>query len=162
MIPLMQALAVWGGIRAFGATGGGVFKAVGRPDIPTKLQAVKVLVIALSIYPAAEYFGVIGVAYAIIGSSFFVLPPRMYFLLSIIQENIWTIVNLIIPPFVMSTIMCAVVISTDLYILSGTGLPQFILLVMLGVVTYGVSMLMLEAKTEYDVRSIYKSVRNSV
>jgi hypothetical protein len=58
--------------------------------------------------------------------------------------------------------MCAVVISTDVYILSGTGLPQFILLVMLGVVTYGVSMLMLEAKTEYDVRSIYKSMRNSV
>ncbi|MDB2282657.1 lipopolysaccharide biosynthesis protein [Halorubrum ezzemoulense] len=162
MIPLMQALAVWGGIRAFGANGGGVFKAVGRPDIPTKLQAVKVLVIALTIYPAAEYFDVVGVAYAIIGSSFFVLPPRIYFLLSIIQADIWTVVNHVMPPLIMSTIMCAVVLSTDLYILSGTGLPQFISLVVLGVVTYSISMFMLDAKTGYDVRSIYESARNSV
>lgn len=162
MIPLMQALAIWGGIRSFGANGGGVFKAVGRPDIPTKLQAVKVLVIAVSIYPAAEYFGVIGVVYAIIASSFFVLPPRIYILLSIIQSNFVTLLKHIVPPFISSTTMCVAVLTVDRVILSGTGILQLILLIMIGIMIYTLFILIIESKTEYNLQSIYNTIQNSV
>jgi O-antigen/teichoic acid export membrane protein len=158
----MQSLAVWGGIRSFGANVGGVYKAVGKPDIEAKLQAVKVLIIVMTIYPAAENFGVVGVAFAIIGSSLFLLPIHMYIVLSITKTNVRKLLIRIGPPFISSAVMCVAVVAVDQYIFIGIGLPQFILLILVGVIIYGLLMLLIELKTEYDIRTTYKTVRNSI
>jgi O-antigen/teichoic acid export membrane protein len=162
VIPLMQSLAVWGGIRSFGANVGGVYKAVGKPDIEAKLQVVKVLIIALTIYPAAESFGVVGVASAIIGSSLFVIPSHMYIVLSITKTHVSKVLIRVGPPFAASVVMCAAVMALDLYILTGIGLPQFVLLVLVGVVIYATLMLLIEVKTRYNIRTTYETVRNSI
>jgi PST family polysaccharide transporter/lipopolysaccharide exporter len=50
-VPVMQLLAVWGLMRALGATTGPLFRSVGRPDIESKIQLGKLLIIAAFIYP---------------------------------------------------------------------------------------------------------------
>jgi len=162
MIPLMQALAVFGGIRSFGANVGSVFKAVGKPDTEAKYQAIKTVIIAILIYPAAEHFGVVGVVYAIIASAFFVIPPQTYIILSIIDSTATRLLKYVVPPFIASTIMCLTVLAVDRYVLSETGLLQFVLLIVVGVVLYSSIMIVIEIKTEYNFRSIYTVIQNSV
>jgi PST family polysaccharide transporter/lipopolysaccharide exporter len=48
----MQILAFWGIIRSLGAAVGPLFNALGQPDVNTKLQTLKLVIIAIFIYPA--------------------------------------------------------------------------------------------------------------
>jgi O-antigen/teichoic acid export membrane protein len=64
-IPIMQVLALFGLMRAFGATTGSVFLAIGRPDIRTFIQTFQVIIFAAVLYPMAKAWGMVGVAGAV-------------------------------------------------------------------------------------------------
>ena len=64
-IPIMQVLAVFGLMRAFGATTGSVFLAIGRPDIRTQIQTLQVIIFAAALYPMIQVWGLVGVAAAV-------------------------------------------------------------------------------------------------
>ena len=52
-------------MRAFGASAGALFLAIGRPDLRTKIQLAQLVVFAVAIYPLYLRFGVLGVAWAV-------------------------------------------------------------------------------------------------
>lgn len=60
IVPAMRILCVFGLIRALGGTTGPLFQGVGRPDIITKLNLGKLLVIALLIIPLTQKYGIVG------------------------------------------------------------------------------------------------------
>jgi O-antigen/teichoic acid export membrane protein len=64
IVPIVYALTGFGVMRAFGASAGSLFLALGRPDLRTKIQIAQLVVFAGSIYPLYLHFGVIGVAWA--------------------------------------------------------------------------------------------------
>ncbi|UCB51989.1 MAG: lipopolysaccharide biosynthesis protein [Candidatus Zixiibacteriota bacterium] len=66
MVPAMQVLALAGSLRAVAATAGCVFTAVGKPKIDTKLQVVRLFLMATLIYPFAVKWGILGVSIAIL------------------------------------------------------------------------------------------------
>jgi len=162
MIPLMQVLALWGGLRAFGANGGSVFKAVGRPDIGVKIQALKVIIIAVLIYPAADLLGVVGVAWVIIGSTFITLPLHLYFVLTIIQGTATKLLNLTFYPLVGSGIMFAVVRIFDAYMLDDIGVIELGALIVIGMIIYLSIMIGFEKQTKYEFRSLVDVFRQSL
>lgn len=162
MIPLMQSLAVYAGIRSFVANGGSVFKAVGRPDISAKLQLMRVLIIVLSIYPAAQYFGIVGVVYAILLSSFLELPIHIYAIQSFTESSFGDIIKNIIPPLISSIVMCAFVLAADQHILFENGVFQFVYLILFGIGLYSLFMIAIEIKTEYDLQATFELVQNSI
>lgn len=65
VIPVMQILCLFGLIRSLGGTTGPLFQGVGRPDITTKLNLAKLLVIAVLIIPMALRYNIVGVAWAV-------------------------------------------------------------------------------------------------
>jgi PST family polysaccharide transporter/lipopolysaccharide exporter len=64
IVPIVYALTGFGVMRAFGASAGSLFLALGRPDLRTKIQIAQLVVFAGSIYPLYLKFGVIGVAWS--------------------------------------------------------------------------------------------------
>jgi len=65
IVPLTYALSIFGVMRAFGASAGALFLAIGRPDLRTKIQVAQLIVLAVSIYPLYSSYGVLGVAWAV-------------------------------------------------------------------------------------------------
>lgn len=66
MVGAMKLLALWGGIRAIGATSGAVFLGVGKPKILAKIQFVNLILILILIYPFSIRWSIEGTAMAII------------------------------------------------------------------------------------------------
>jgi O-antigen/teichoic acid export membrane protein len=65
IVPLTYALSIFGVMRAFGASAGALFLAVGRPDLRTKIQIAQLVVLAATIYPLYLEYGVLGVAWSV-------------------------------------------------------------------------------------------------
>jgi O-antigen/teichoic acid export membrane protein len=162
MVPLMQVLAVWGAIRAFGANVGAVFKAIGRPDFDVRLQVIKTATIALTIYPAAEYFGVLGVAFVIVGSSFVVQPIALHLVLSSIDGELGELLGLVAYPLVGSVCMFAAVVGVDTFLLARQGLVELLVLIGIGAVSYTCFMISVENWTGYEFVGLYREVRRSL
>lgn len=74
-IPVMQILAFYGLLRGVGRTFGPVWKTVGRPDYITKTSAVRVVLLAIAIYPLTNAFGIVGTALAVTGIYIFPMTP---------------------------------------------------------------------------------------
>jgi lipopolysaccharide exporter len=65
IVPLTYALSIFGVMRAFGASAGALFLAIGRPDLRTKIQIAQLIVLAATIYPLYRKYGVLGVAWSV-------------------------------------------------------------------------------------------------
>jgi len=65
MVPAMQVLALYGMLRAIGATTGVVFMALGMPEIRTKIQSAQLVLLAILIYPFTMLWGILGTSLAV-------------------------------------------------------------------------------------------------
>jgi O-antigen/teichoic acid export membrane protein len=68
-VPLVRILSVYGIMRSMGASFGPVFKAIGRPDLGTRIQVFNLLVFAAAIFPMTLRWGLIGAAGAVVAAS---------------------------------------------------------------------------------------------
>jgi O-antigen/teichoic acid export membrane protein len=161
-IPVMQVLAVWGGLRAFGANVGPIYKSTGRPDIEARIQALKVIIIAITIYPAAEWFGVVGVASAIVMSSFLPLPIHLHYILSITQGQATELLKLILYPLVSSIAMAGCVVLLDTYILIGSSISNMLFLIIIGIISYTIIMYSFEKIFGTGFIQLYYSIKQDI
>jgi O-antigen/teichoic acid export membrane protein len=161
-IPVMQALAVWGGIRAFGANVGPVYKSTGRPGTEARVQALKVVAIMIIIFPAAEWFGLVGVASAIVMSSSISLPVHFYYVLSITQGQATELLKLIAYPLISSIAMAGSVVALDTFILTGANILNLTLLIILGATFYFVIMIIFERIFEVEFTQLYHIIKRRV
>ncbi|MYL66713.1 lipopolysaccharide biosynthesis protein [Halorubrum distributum] len=156
MVPLIQLLAIWGGIRAFGASVGPIYKSIGRPDIEVKLQAVKVVIGAIGVFPAAKYFGVTGVISLIICISLLILPIHKYMISMILSADLRDLVKPAAYPLLGSVLMYIAVTQ-----LSGS-IPMnalgLISLITIGVIIYTAYIAIIDRLTGYGLRSLFRSV----
>ncbi len=70
MIPAIQVLVLAGLLRSISATTGSLFQAVGKPEIVTKWQPVRLLVLAAAIYPFTVQWGILGTSLAVVLCNF--------------------------------------------------------------------------------------------
>lgn len=78
VVPVMAVLAVWGAVEAISELPIALFEAVGRPSIATGRLLVKVLFLAVAVWPMLSAWGLIGVAYAVLLSSLPALAWSLY------------------------------------------------------------------------------------
>jgi O-antigen/teichoic acid export membrane protein len=161
-IILIQVLALWGAIRAFGASTGALFKAIGRPDITTKLQAIKVAILVITIYPASTQWGVTGVAVAVVANAVLIQPIVVYLIVSVTEGSLKRLLFLLICPLAGSTLMALGVVGVDEYVFDGTGILQLLFLIAVGVVIYVIFMLLLEETSQYEFSELYHTLRGAV
>lgn len=161
-IPLLRLLALWGAIRTFGASTGPLFNAVGRPDIGSKIQAVKVAILAITIYPVAIRFGVLGVASAVVLNAILVQPIVIWMIIKITEGSLTRLLFLLACPLIGSITMAFGVVGLDRMIISGTGLLQLGELIFAGVIIYVAIMCVIEAVSQYKFMTLVKTFQNAV
>jgi PST family polysaccharide transporter/lipopolysaccharide exporter len=157
----MQILAVWGLLRSFGATTGPIFQATGRPDLATKIQAGKLLIVAVLIYPAATEYGIAGVAAVVVlNSLLFSEPLAGYLAVRTVDGSFARLARLLAYPVIASSLMAGVVLAARTVV--PATVPGFGLLVLLGVAVYGAVVAGMDRFLGYDVRSVLRTVSDAL
>lgn len=152
MVLAMQILAVYGLLRAVGKTFGPVWKAIGRPDIITKMGALQVVIIAALIYPLTSAFGIAGTALTITGVYLFpVMFLDVYIMKDILETSFARIAYEFLYPLLASAFMFACVWFVHLE-LAVVPLVEFFALIVVGIVAYVGAVLALESRFEWGIR----------
>jgi len=71
IINSMRVLCIFACLRSIGVLNGSLFRALGYPDFETKLSLMKLLLMAVFIYPLGIKYGIVGVALSTTLPSFF-------------------------------------------------------------------------------------------
>jgi PST family polysaccharide transporter/lipopolysaccharide exporter len=163
MIQPMQLLAFYGLVRSMGATMGPVFKAVGRPDFIAKLSSLRVVLLALLIYPATMTYGIEGVAGLILGVYLFpMLPLDMYIMSRIIETPMFRMLREVSYQLGASLAMGTAVVAVQRSVDLGSALLEFGLLVIVGVVVYGTLAVALMIGLDWEIKHNLGSVADII
>ncbi|RAW45623.1 lipopolysaccharide biosynthesis protein [Halorubrum sp. 48-1-W] len=157
-IPAMQVLAFYGLMRAIGKTFGPVWEAIGRPDYVTKMSAIRVVLIAIFIYPMTDAFGIVGTALTVTGIFVFpMLPLDIYITSRAIDIPVRSIVYEFVYPFLASVPMGLVVWSLGR--ISPFGAPvTLVLLIAVGAVVFSVNVLALQWVSNWNVTNDFQRI----
>lgn len=157
-VPAMQVLAFYGLMRALTKTFGPVWEAIGRPDFTTKLSALRVVLIAIFIYPLTDAFGIVGTAITVTGVFLFpMLPLDVYVTSRAIDMPARSIAYEFLNPLLASAPMGLLVWYLGRISPFGA-LVTLILLVAVGVVVYGVNVLLLQQLTRWNVTDSFERI----
>lgn len=158
MVFVMQILALWGVIRSLGATVGPLFEALGRPDVNTKIQILKLVLIAIFIYPATARWGIEGTAIVIVGNALLSNPIADYLAVKAVGGEIREFVRLLLYPAIGSLLMATAVLSVKRTLNFGSQPFEFVAMILVGVVTYLVAVIIMERQFNYGLEPTFKSV----
>ena len=136
MVAAMQALVLWGLIRAIGATTGPIFQGMGRPWIATKLQFVQLSLLAILIYPLSIRWGILGASLAVVFAALAANIAGNYIVIKITRCGVKNFFKIIVFPMVNLGIMISSILILETYWLNSVGILEFFLLVIFGVLIY--------------------------
>ena len=154
----MQLLAIYGIQRALGATYGPVYKALGRPDFITKVSFLRVVLVAIFIYPMTVMYGIEGAALVTIGTALAVnLPINIYLVVGMVEATYGRLMREVSYPLFASIVMgCSVVLvrwSTTIQ----SSAVEFFLLVGIGVVSYVFLVAILDKTFDWGIERTLRS-----
>jgi PST family polysaccharide transporter/lipopolysaccharide exporter len=161
-VRVMQVLALWGLLRSIGATTGPLFQAVGKPDVATKIQVGKLVILAVAIYPATAAYGIEGTAAVVVGNALlFSAPVSTYLSVRVVEGSYRRFFAILAYPLVASAVMYAAVAFVGTAVTVGP-LPRFVVMVATGVATYGAAILAMETWGSYGLRDVIRTVTSAV
>ena len=138
MVLAMQILVAYGLFRTLFATFNPVWRAVGRPDVQTKLGFVRVALLAIAIVPATSAYGIAGTAFAVTGIlAFPMVPLYAREMKRTLGTTYRRFLRELSYPVAASGAMALAVLAAQNRV--GSPLVEFALLVAIGVVAYVVS-----------------------
>jgi PST family polysaccharide transporter/lipopolysaccharide exporter len=163
MIVPMQILAVYGFLRALGQTFGPIWKALDRPDIITKLSAIRVVLIAVLIWPVTARFGIVGTAAVVTGIYVFpMMPIDLYVVVNMVDVTYGEVLREIAYPVAASAAMAGVVLYVDSAISFGP-FAELLVSVVVGAAAYLAAALLLDSRSHWgiggNIRGIVANVR---
>ena len=134
MVPAMMILVWWGVIRSMAGVNSSILQAVKKPDIITKLSAIKLLILAILIYPLSIKWGITGTSLAVLLSAIFITPNTFYITISkVLRSKISVFFKATSVPFA-GTIFIVSLIA--FFIPDNLSLVGFILVVIVGITCY--------------------------
>lgn len=133
----MRLLVVYGLLQTVASSFAPVWRAVGRPDVPTKLDTARVVVLGVLIVPVTTRWGVEGVAALIAGVlGLLVLPAYVYLMSRTLSASPWRLLRELRYPALAGGAMGALLLATRRALGQVSPLVEFAVLVPLGVVAY--------------------------
>ena len=134
MVPAMMILVWWGVIRSMAGVNSSILQAVKKPDIITKLSTIKLLILAILIYPLSIKWGITGTSLAVLLSAIFITPNTFYITISkVLRSKISVFFKATSVPFA-GTIFIVSLIA--FFIPDNLSLVGFILVVIVGITCY--------------------------
>ena len=135
IVPTMQVLVVAGMVRSIAHTAAPIFIAVGKPQIDTKLSIVRLLIIAIIIYPLSVKFNILGVSIAVVVSIFVVNFGFLYNVLKVTKCDINNIFKAIRFSFFNALILVVTIsLLKKIFLINSTF--TFLLYVCIGIFMY--------------------------
>jgi lipopolysaccharide exporter len=153
MVPAVRVLALAGLVRAVLATPGPMFKGLGRPELQTKGQAMRLCILAVSICPFALLWGLVGVAASLLVSNFLSAVWFSWKAVAISGSGIERFGRAIMPALAGAVVLVCV-IHTVRGAIGSTHLLAFGILTGLGAVSYLGTIVILDRYSNYSLRSL--------
>jgi len=136
MVPAMQVLALYGMLRAIGATTGVVFMAVGRPEISTKIKCAQLILLAILLYPFTVQWGILGTSIAVTSYALVFNPIAVYKVLNIVKCGYKKAGELVVLPLIGTLIMILVTFTLKTYVFININVTLIFLLIACGMSSY--------------------------
>ncbi|KPJ67009.1 MAG: hypothetical protein AMJ43_06310 [Coxiella sp. DG_40] len=142
MVPAMQVLALWGGIRSIGATTGPVFQATGKPEILTKLQLIVLVLLVIFIYPLSIHWGIFGTSLAVVLSTSLPNIVAAYLVINTLQCRIKDFCKELFLPLANTIVVIMFIFILRSHWVTEVKILNFLLTVILSILVYlGISFL---------------------
>lgn len=162
MVTTMQILALYGLLRAMGKTFSPAWKAIGRPDYVTKLSLVRVALLAITIVPVTQRWGIEGTAGLIVAVSILpMMPLDVYVLVNSIDITYRQFINELLYPLFASAVMGGVVVGVQRF-LTVSPLVMFVVLVLTGVLVYAATVAVMVTTVDWGIERNLKNLVRSV
>lgn len=123
IVPAMQILAVFGLIRSLGGTTGPLFQGVGKPEIITKFNFWKLILMAVCIVPLTIHYGIVGTALTVTATSIFAQFFLWRICSRVIQSSYIQLITAIGPSFIITLLM-----GISLYFIKTVTIPNTLVL----------------------------------
>ena len=156
MVPAIQLLAILGLSRSVSATTGPLFQGMGRPDIASKLQLVRLIVMASLIYPFTTLWDIEGTALAVVVGALAVDPVAIYLAARVTQSKIKAITPILGLPLLNAAIVFSATYVVKTYVFDSVGVPAFLFLAVFGASIYFAVVYILARWMRYDIVSLIK------
>ena len=111
MIPAMQVLVFAGLVRSLTAISGYIFYAIGKTKIDTILQTIRLLVLAVLIYPLTLKWGLLGASISVFLSIFVANIGFIFVTLKITSATLKSVYNILLYPFINTTIVILLILE---------------------------------------------------
>lgn len=162
VVPVMQVVAVYGGFSALTSAFNDIWNATGRPDINTKVNAVRLVVTGAVILPATMAYGFAGTAAAIAGVFVvLIVPLKFHLAIESVDADHAPMVAELAYPALASIVMGGALLAVR----SAVVLPaavEFALLVVVGVVVYLAAAAVIDSQSSWAIRSDVEDVLGAV
>jgi O-antigen/teichoic acid export membrane protein len=155
MVPAMQILVLAGVTRSIAATAGTLFISVGRPKIDTVWQIIRLAVLIIFIYPFTAHWNLSGTAIAVLLSICIATIGFCIQAVRIIECTAWSFIKVIALPAMNGLMMVAIVYLAK-YRFEHTGIIQFFMLVIIGIISYVVITVLFDRFLNYGMVRLIK------
>lgn len=162
-VTAIQILAAYGLMRSFGKTMGPLWNAMGRPDLVTKLSALRVLCVGILIIPATTEFGIEGAALVVTGVFIFpMLPLDTVIIVRTIEGSYSRLARELLYPVGAGAVMFLTVVAVDRQEIFQTGVLELILMILIGAVVYFAVVLVLATSFDWEIKRNLRLITEAV
>jgi PST family polysaccharide transporter/lipopolysaccharide exporter len=162
MVTTMQLIALYGTLVSIAASFGAVWKAVGRPDYPPKLGALRIVILTPLIIPATLQFGIEGTAGAVLAVYALVLfPIDVYLVAQSVDTSVWHIGRILSYPVAATAMMAGAVLVATRTLPGIPALTEFGILVVVGIASYLFAVAILELQFEWNLMHNVREISNA-
>ena len=161
MVIPMQILALWGLIRAISASNGTLFQAYGKPQIETKLQLFRFLIMVLLIFPFMARWNTSGAALAVFFAGFFIFPFSLYQVKMVIGVRFREVLKTLLPAGLGSALALFALFWLKSFVFTKTNFVNFFGLVFAGFLVYLAFLFLYDnVFGEHIFRNLRKKLKN--
>jgi O-antigen/teichoic acid export membrane protein len=153
MVPAIEVLVLAGLLRSISATTGPVFQAVGKPEIVTKWQPVRLFVLLAIIYPFTVQWGILGTSLAVVSCNLISTVGFSVKVVRIIQCDAGSFLKRIILPSINTLAVISIIVILKNTITTVRAL-ELILLIGISILIYLGATYISDKKTFLDIKKI--------
>lgn len=157
MVPAVQVLVLAGLVRSIAATTGPIFHATGKPRIDTSWQIIRLLVLAILIYPLTLRWGILGTSFAVLVSISIATIGFFINAIDIMKCNIRGLLKTAILPC-LTTIIIVALITVYLTYSSAISALDLLILIVASLSSYLILIYFADRTFNYGIHNLIKEL----
>lgn len=156
IVPLIQILCLQAMLGFVNTPAGILFPALGKPSIGTKISTLRVIILAILIYPLSSRWGVLGTVSSLFLSVLLTSPITWFMGVKVAKCSFSEFTKPVLFPVVNTVLMDIVVFAIKKYVFIQTTFIEFFSLIFIGMVTYFTLAYFLDRCFNYGIYRLVK------